>query len=249
MFVVQPKGMTYDGTHSVLMTGYGGFNVSETPGFSPLAAAWLDLGGVYVSTNLRGGAEFGDAWHQGGMRARKQNTFDDFLFAGQWLLTHGYCTQQRLGILGGSNGGLLVGAALTQRPDLFGAVVCEVPLLDMVRFHRFLVARFWTPEYGCSEDPEQFRWLYAYSPYHHVTPGTKYPATMFVSGDSDTRVDPLHARKMAALVQAAQGGDKPILLRYDVTSGHSGGQSADKSIEDNADILQFLRSQLGMLQP
>jgi prolyl oligopeptidase len=246
MFVTQPKGMEYDGSHPVLLTGYGGFNLSQTPGFSAFGAAWLDMGGVFVSTNLRGGGEFGDTWHQGGMRAKKQNTFDDFLGAALWLLTHGYCTRERLGIAGGSNGGLLVGAAITQRPDLFGAAVCEVPLLDMLRFHRFLVARFWVPEYGSSEDPEQFQWLRAYSPYQHVVAGTKYPATLFVSGDSDTRVDPLHARKMAALLQAAQGGDKPVLLHYDVSSGHSGGQGVDKSIEDDADVLQFLRAQLGM---
>ena len=249
MFVTQPKGLEYDGSHPVLMTGYGGFNVSMTPDFSAFAAAWLDMGGVFVMTNLRGGAEFGDAWHQGGMRAKKQNTFDDFLGAAQWLLTHGYCTRERLSILGGSNGGLLVGAAITQRPDLFGAAVCEVPLLDMLRFHRFLVARFWVPEYGSSEDPEQFQWLRAYSPYQHVHAGTHYPATLFVSGDSDTRVDPLHARKMAALMQAAQGGGKPILLHYDVNSGHSGGKSVDQAIEDNADVLQFLRGQLGMSTP
>ena len=246
MFVVQPKGMAYDGTHPVLMTGYGGFNVAQTPSFWGMAAAWLQMGGVFVSTNLRGGSEFGDSWHENGMRARKQNTFDDFLGGAQWLLTHGYCTREKLAIIGGSNGGLLVGAAITQRPDLFGAAVCEFPLLDMIRYQRFLVARYWVPEYGSSEDAEQFKWLYAYSPYHHVKPGTNYPATLFVSGDGDTRVDPGHARKMAARLQAAQGGDRPILLHYDVTSGHSGGQSVDKSIDDDADVLQFLRGQLGM---
>ena len=172
--------------------------------------------------------------------------FDDFLGGAQWLLTHGYCTRAKLAIIGGSNGGLLVGAAITQRPDLFGAAVCEFPLLDMIRYQRFLVARYWVPEYGSSEDAEQFKWLSAYSPYHHVKPGTNYPATLFVSGDGDTRVDPGHARKMAARLQAAQGGDRPILLHYDVTSGHSGGQSVDKSIDDDADVLQFLRGQLGM---
>jgi prolyl oligopeptidase len=248
MFVVQPREMAYDGSHPVLMTGYGGFNVSETPAWSARVAAWLDLGGIYVLTNLRGGSEFGEGWHRAGMLANKQHTFDDFIGCAQWLIAGGICTPSHLGIMGGSNGGLLVGAAMTQRPDLFGAVVCQVPLLDMLRYQQFLVARFWVPEYGSSEDSLQFRWLSAYSPYQHLVPGTKYPAVLFVSGDSDTRVDPLHARKMAARMQAL-GGERPVLLHYDVASGHAGGKSVDKSIEDTADDLQFLRWQLGMANP
>ena len=247
-FVVAPKGLAYDGSHKVLLGGYGGFNVSITPAFNPFVAAWLDLGGVYVSANLRGGSEFGESWHRDGMLANKQHVFDDFLNVAQWLLGRGYCLRSGLAINGGSNGGLLVGAAMTQRPDLFGAVLCQVPLLDMLRYHRFLVARFWVPEYGSSERAEQFDWLRAYSPYQNVRKDVKYPSVMFVSGDSDTRVDPLHARKMTALMQAL-GGENPVLLHYDLSSGHAGGKSVDKGIEDNADMLQFLRWRLGMAAP
>jgi prolyl oligopeptidase len=247
-FVVARKGVALDGTNKVLLGGYGGFNVSVTPTFSPFIAAWLDLGGVYVSANLRGGSEFGEAWHRDGMLANKQHVFDDFLNVTQWILTHGYCRREGLGINGGSNGGLLVGAAMTQRPDLYGAVLCQVPLLDMLRYDRFLVAKFWVPEYGSATNAEQFDWLRAYSPYQRVKTGVKYPAVMFVTGDSDTRVDPLHARKMAALMQSL-GGDNPVLLHYDVSSGHAGGKSVDKSIDDNADLLQFLRWRLGMVPP
>jgi prolyl oligopeptidase len=247
-FVVARKGVAMDGTNKVLLGGYGGFNVSVTPAFSAFIASWLDLGGIYVSANLRGGSEFGEAWHRDGMLANKQHVFDDFLNVTQWLLTHGYCKREGLGINGGSNGGLLVGAAMTQRPDLYGAVLCQVPLLDMLRYDRFLVAKFWVPEYGSATNAEQFDWLRAYSPYQRVKTGVKYPSVMFVTGDSDTRVDPLHARKMAALMQSL-GGDNPVLLHYDVSSGHAGGKSVDKSIEDNADLLQFLRWRLGMVPP
>lgn len=247
-YVVNRKGLEFNGQNPTLMNGYGGFNVSEPSRFSSTVAAWLDLGGIYVSTNLRGGSEFGEAWHKDGMLANKQHTFDDFIAVAQWLIGRGICLPSKLAISGGSNGGLLVGAAMTQRPDLFGAVVCSVPLLDMLRYHQFLVARFWVPEYGSSENPEQFQWLKAYSPYHNVKKGVKYPATMFISGDSDTRVDPLHARKMAALMQSL-GGEEPMLLHYDVASGHAGGKAMDKGIEDTVDRLQFLRWRLGMLEP
>jgi len=245
MFVVAPWGLALDGSHPVLMTGYGGFNQSQLPGFSARVASWLELGGVFVLTNLRGGGEFGEPWHKGGMLANKQHTFDDFIAAGQWLVNNRYCTPKTLAIMGGSNGGLLVGAAMTQRPDLFGAVLCEIPLLDMLRYHQFLIARYWIPEYGSSEDSTQFEWLHAYSPYQKVKTGVTYPPVMFVSGDSDTRVDPLHARKMTARMQAL-GGPHPVLLHYDLVSGHSGGKSADQAIEDLADEMQFLRGALGM---
>ena len=247
-FIVARKGVRLDGSSKVLLDGYGGFNVSITPQFSSFVASWLDLGGIYVSANLRGGSEFGEAWHKDGMLGNKQHVFDDFLNVSQWLLSNHYCRSEGLGIVGGSNGGLLVGAAMTQRPELFGAVLCEVPLLDMLRYDRFLVAKFWVPEYGSAENAEQFQWLRAYSPYQNVKPGVKYPPVMFVTGDSDTRVDPLHARKMAALMQSLHG-DNPVLLHYDVSSGHSAGKSVDKSIEDNADLLQFLRWRLGMVPP
>lgn len=247
-FLAQPRDLELDGTHPTILTGYGGFNVSQSPEWSPEAAAWIDQGGLYAQAILRGGGEYGEAWHRGGMRANKQHTFDDFIACAQWLIGGGYCRPGRLAIAGGSNGGLLVGAALTQRPDLFGAVLCEFPLLDMLRYHRFMVARFWVPEYGSAEDPEQYRWLRAYSPYHHLQPGVKYPAVMFTSGDGDTRVAPLHARKMAARMQAL-GGERPVLLHYDVTSGHSEGRGVDRAIDDATDNVQFLRWQLGLVTP
>ncbi len=246
MFLIYKKGLTLDGNHPTLLYGYGGFNLSMTPSFSANIAMWAENGGVYAIANLRGGGEYGEAWHRAGMLEKKQNVFDDFIAAGEWLIANKYTNSKRLAIMGGSNGGLLVGAALTQRPDLFRAVICAVPLLDMVRFHQFLIARFWVPEYGSSENPEQFKYILAYSPYHNVKKGTAYPATMFVTGDADTRVAPLHARKMAALLQWATGSDKPILLHYDTKAGHSGGKPINKVIEDAADEQSFLYWQLGM---
>jgi prolyl oligopeptidase len=248
MFVVARKGLVRDGSNPVLLSGYGGFSVAELPVFSSRIASWLELGGVYVLANMRGGDEFGEEWHRAGMLSHKQNVFDDFEAAGQWLVDNKICTPSRLAIMGGSNGGLLVGAAMAQKPELFGAVLCEVPLLDMLRYQRFLVARFWVPEYGSAEDPQQFQWLRAYSPYQNVKPGVAYPPIMLVSGDSDTRVDPLHARKMAAKLQSFHGPN-PVLLHYDVNSGHSAGKSVDQTIDDMADEMQFLRSQLRMAGP
>jgi prolyl oligopeptidase len=248
MFLVHRKGIRLDGDNPTLLTGYGGFNLSRTPSYSAATALWAEAGGVYALPSLRGGGEFGEAWHQAGMLEKKQNVFDDFVAAARWLIDQGYTKPARLAIAGGSNGGLLVGAALTQHPELFRAVVCSVPLLDMVRYHRFLVARFWVPEYGSAEDPDQFRYLYAYSPYHHVKPGTEYPAVLFMTGDSDTRVDPLHARKMAALLQAAtaSGPDRPVLLHYDTKSGHAGVKPVGRLIDDLTDEYAFLFWQLGM---
>jgi prolyl oligopeptidase len=180
------------------------------------------------------------------MLDKKQNVFDDFIAAGEWLIKNKYTSSDRLAIAGGSNGGLLVGAVMNQRPELFRAVVCSYPLLDMVRYHRFLVARFWVPEYGSSEDPKQFEYIRRYSPYHNVKPGTKYPAVLFITGDADTRVDPLHARKMTALVQASTGSDRPVLLHYDTKAGHSGGLPVSKIIEDLTDEMSFLFWQLGV---
>ena len=245
MFLVYPKGIKLDGSNPTLLTGYGGFNVSETPSFTTRAAAWISSGGVFAYANLRGGGEFGEEWHHAGMLGKKQNVFDDFIAAAEWLIQNNYTRPSRLAIRGNSNGGLLVGAALTQRPDLFGAVVCGYPLLDMVRYHKFLVAKYWVPEYGSSDDAEQFKWLYAYSPYHHVKKGMNYPAVLFVTGDGDTRVAPLHARKMAAKLQAA-GSSRPVLLLYDTKSGHSGGRPIAKQIEETSDLLCFLFWQLGV---
>jgi len=245
MFLLHRKGIKLDGDRPTLLTGYGGFNMSNTPGFSAGAVLWAERGGVYAVANLRGGGEFGEEWHKAGMLDKKQNVFDDFIAAAEWLIASRYTKPARLAIQGGSNGGLLVGAAMTQRPELFGAVVCTYPLLDMVRYHKFLLARLWVPEYGSAENPDQFKYIHAYSPYHRVKPGTKYPPVLFVTGDSDTRVDPLHARKMAALVQAQTGSNRPVLLLYDTKTGHSGGMPVSKQIEDNTDQLSFLWSQLG----
>ncbi|MBI3653998.1 MAG: S9 family peptidase [Acidobacteria bacterium] len=246
MFLVYKKGLKLDGSNPTWLTGYGGFNVSLTPGFSSQAAYWAELGGVYAIANLRGGGEFGETWHKAGMLANKQNVFDDFIAAAEWLIANKYTNSSKLAISGGSNGGLLVGAALTQRPELYKAVICAVPLLDMIRYQNFLVARFWVPEYGSAEDAEQFKYLLKYSPYQNVKKGVKYPAVLFTTGDSDTRVAPLHARKMTALMQAATASGLPVLLHYDTKAGHSGGLPVSKQIEDTADNLTFLAWQLGV---
>jgi prolyl oligopeptidase len=246
MFLVHRKGLTLDGNNPTLLSGYGGFNISLTPAFSTRAALWIEQGGVYAVANLRGGGEFGETWHESGMLERKQNVFDDFLSAARWLIDNRYTRPDRLAITGRSNGGLLVGAALTQAPELFQAVICGYPLLDMIRYHQFLVAKFWVPEYGSSDDAAQFRTLLAYSPYHHVKPGTKYPAALFLTGDADTRVDPLHARKMTALVQAATASDRPVLLKYDTKLGHVGARPISQSIDDLTDEFCFLFEQLGV---
>ena len=249
MFLVHKKGIRLDASNPTLLTGYGGFNLSLTPSYSSLAVAWVESGGVFAMPNLRGGGEFGEKWHKAGMLENKQNVFDDFIAAAEWLIDNGYTSPEKLAIRGGSNGGLLVGAALTQRPELFRAVVCLYPLLDMVRYHKFLVARFWVPEYGSADDPAQFNYIRAYSPYHNVRPGTEYPAVLFISGDSDTRVAPLHARKMAPLVQSATASDRPVLLRYDTKAGHIGAAPVGKQIEDLTDELTFVFWQLGVAPP
>ena len=245
MFLGYKKGLKLDGTNPTMLTGYGGFNLASLPGFSATSTVWMELGGVWALANLRGGNEFGEEWHKAGMLDKKQNVFDDFIAAGEYLIAQKYTSKAKLAISGGSNGGLLVGAVMTQRPDLFGAVVCSVPLLDMLRYQRFLVARFWVPEYGSAENKDQFPFIYKYSPYHHVERNTNYPPVMFVSGDSDTRVAPLHARKMAALMQNS-GNKNPVLLRYDTKAGHSAGLPVDKQIEASLDTLSFLTMQLGI---
>ncbi len=246
MFLFHKKGLKQDGTAPVLLSGYGGFDLSTTPTYWPLAVAWVERGGIYAEANMRGGGEFGEAWHHAGMFEKKQNVFDDFFAAAEFLIGQKYTSSSRLAILGGSNGGLLMGAALTQRPDLYRAVVCTYPLLDMLRYQKFLEGPYWVVEYGSAENPEQFGYIYKYSPYHHVQDGTKYPATLFVTGDNDTRVAPLHARKMAARMQAAasNGPEQPILLLYDTKSGHSGGRPVAKQVEEYTDILSFLFWQL-----
>ncbi len=249
MFVFYKKGLVLSGKNPTLLTGYGGFNVSLTPEFRGNRFVWLDHGGVLAVANMRGGAEFGEDWHRAGMLDKKQNVFDDFIAAAEFLVAQKYTDKEHLAIQGGSNGGLLMGAVLTQRPDLFRAVVCQVPLLDMLRYQNFQIAKLWIPEYGSAEDPKQFDWLYAYSPYHHVKAGTEYPAILFMTGDTDTRVDPMHAKKMAALMQAeaanGQSRERPILLRVDIKAGHGQGKPITKQIEEQTDIYSFLLWQVG----
>jgi prolyl oligopeptidase len=246
MFLAHKKGIEKDGSNPTLLTGYGGFNNALTPTFNASRFLFLERGGVFAIANLRGGSEYGEDWHKAGMLDKKQNVFDDFLAAAEWLIREKYTSKDKLAIQGGSNGGLLVGAALTQRPDLFKAVVCQVPLLDMVRYHKFLIARLWIAEYGSPDDAQQFKWLYAYSPYHHVKDGTAYPATLLMAAESDTRVDALHARKMAARLQAATSSDAPILLRIETKAGHGAGKPRAKVVEELTDVYSFLFWQLGM---
>lgn len=246
MFLVHDKDLVHDGRTPALLTGYGGFNISQTPYFSAAYVAWIEAGGMVAIPNLRGGGEYGREWHEAGMRERKQNVFDDFVSAAEWLIREGYTTADRLAIQGGSNGGLLVGAVAMQRPELFRAVLCEVPLLDMLRYHRFGLANIWAEEYGSADDPEQFRYLRGYSPYHNVKEGVRYPAMLFVAGENDARVDPAHARKMVARLQAASSGGGPILLIVQRESGHGGGTTLSHHIEQRADAWGFLMHQLGM---
>ena len=250
MFVVHKKGLQKNGKNPTLLTAYGGFNVSLTPTFSRTAYLWMEHGGIYAVANLRGGAEFGEDWHRAGMLDKKQNVFDDMIAAAEHLIAEKYTDKNHLAIQGGSNGGLLMGAMITQRPDLFRAVVCQVPLLDMIHYQDFQIAKLWIPEYGTSENPEQFKWLYAYSPYHHVKSGTEYPAILFMTADTDTRVDPMHAKKMAAVMQAeARNGTsrtRPILLRIESKAGHGAGKPVTKQIEEFTDVYSFLFWQLGV---
>jgi prolyl oligopeptidase len=244
MFLVQPRGAALDGSNPAYLTGYGGFNISMAPGFSRSLMLWLERGGVVAIPNLRGGGEYGESWHQAGMLAKKQNTFDDFIAAAEWLIANGYTSPDRLAAAGGSNGGLLMGAVLTQRPELFRAVVVQVPLLDMLRYHRFLIARLWIPEYGDPDDPEQFRWLRAYSPYHHVRDGVQYPAVLLATAEGDTRVDPMHARKMTARLQAATGSGRPVLLRLESKAGHGAGKPLSKVLDELTDTWTFVFREL-----
>jgi prolyl oligopeptidase len=247
MFIAHKKGLKPTGKTPTLLFGYGGFNISHTPTFYPWLHLWLEHGGIFADANLRGGSEYGEEWHKAGMLEKKQNVFDDFIAAAEYLVAQKYTDRDHLAIYGRSNGGLLTGAALTQRPDLFRAVICGVPLLDMLRYQQFQIARLWIPEYGTAEDPEQFKFLYAYSPYHHVKK-TRYPAVLFFASEGDTRVDPLHARKMTALLQASatNGPDRPILLRIEPKAGHGAGKPVSIQVAEWADIFTFLFWQLGV---
>ncbi len=240
VFVVCRRGLALDGSHPTLLYGYGGFNISLMPDFSPSRIAWLEQGGVYAIANLRGGGEYGEAWHRAGMLDQKQRVFDDFVAAAEHLVALGYTDRRRLAIMGGSNGGLLVAACMLQRPELFGAVVCAVPVIDMLRYHRFTVGRYWTGEYGnADEHPEHFRFLLAYSPLHNIRPGAAYPPALILTADTDDRVVPAHARKFAAALQhAAPGG--LALLRVEQRAGHGLGRPTAKVIEETADVYAFL---------
>jgi prolyl oligopeptidase len=245
MFLVRARGIGA-GPHPAYLTGYGGFNISMTPAFSRSLLLWLERGGILAVPNLRGGGEYGEEWHQAGMLGHKQNTFDDFIAAAEYLIRERHTAPDRLAIAGGSNGGLLMGAVLTQRPELFRAVVIQVPLLDMLRYHRFLIARLWIPEYGSPDDPEQFHWLRAYSPYHQVRDGTPYPAVLLATAESDTRVDPMHARKMTARLQAASASAHPVLLRLESRAGHGAGKPVSKVLDELVDSWSFVIHELGL---
>jgi prolyl oligopeptidase len=240
MFVTHKKGLPLDGERPTLLYGYGGFNIPLTPRFSVTRLTWMEMGGVFAQANLRGGGEYGQTWHEAGRLDRKQNVFDDFIAAAEWLITSGYTKPEKLAIQGGSNGGLLVGACLTQRPDLFGAALPAVGVMDMLRFHLFTAGRYWVDDYGSAADPEQFKTLYAYSPYHKIKPGTEYPATLITTADTDDRVVPGHSFKFAAALQKAQAGDAPVLIRVEVKSGHGGGTPTQKKIQQITDVWAFL---------
>lgn len=247
MFVVHKKGLKLDGNNPVILNGYGGFNISETPFFSATLFPWFEAGGVFALPNLRGGGEYGKQWHEAGMLGNKQNVFDDMIAAAEWLVKNNYTQPSRLATIGGSNGGLLMGAMMTQRPDLFGAIICQVPLLDMLRYQEFLMARYWVPEYGDPANPEHFAFIKKYSPYHNVKAGTKFPGILFTAGENDARTHPMHARKMAAKVRDANTGDRPVLLWVDRDAGHGGGKPLELRLRDAVDTRMFIMWQLGML--
>jgi prolyl oligopeptidase len=246
MFVVQRRDLAYNGENPTLLYGYGGFNISLTPWFSASWLVWLEMGGVLAVANLRGGGEYGEEWHQAGMLDKKQNVFDDFIACAEHLIAERITRSARLAIQGGSNGGLLVGACMTQRPDLFGAALPAVGVMDMLRFHKFTIGWAWVSDYGSADDPQQFKTLYAYSPLHNLKPGVRYPATLITTADHDDRVVPGHSFKFAAALQAAQGGDAPALIRIQVKAGHGAGKPTAVVIAEQADIFAFLTRALGL---
>jgi len=249
MFIAHKKGIELDGSNPTLLYGYGGFNIPLTPGFSVSRLAWMEMGGIFAQPNLRGGGEYGEDWHRAGTKAKKQNVFDDFIAAGQYLIDKKYTKSSRLAIQGGSNGGLLVGACMTQRPDLFGACLPAVGVMDMLRFQRFTAGRFWVDDYGSSDDAEEFKALYAYSPYHNLKKGVKYPATLVTTADTDDRVVPGHSFKFIAKLQYCQAGNAPVLARIETRAGHGAGKPTAKQIEEVADQWAFLVKNLGVKLP
>lgn len=246
MFLTYKKGLKRDGSNPTILYGYGGFNIALTPSFSPASLVWMEMGGIYAVANLRGGSEYGEEWHKAGMRLNKQNVFNDFIAAAEWLVSSKYTSPQKLAIQGGSNGGLLVGACMTQRPELFGACLPAVGVMDMLRFQKFTVGFGWVGDYGSSDDPEQFKALHAYSPFHNLKKGTCYPPTLVTTADHDDRVYPAHSFKFAAALQDAQGCDNPVLIRIETRAGHGAGKPTSKRIEEAADIYAFLVKSLRM---
>ncbi|HSK71709.1 MAG TPA: prolyl oligopeptidase family serine peptidase, partial [Pyrinomonadaceae bacterium] len=246
MFIVHKKGLKLDGSNPTILYGYGGFNISQTPGFSVSRLVWMEMGGIFAVANLRGGAEYGGAWHKAGTKLQKQNVFDDFIAAGEYLVNNKYTSPKKLAIQGGSNGGLLVGAVLNQRPDLFGAALPAVGVMDMLRFTKFTIGWAWTSDYGSPDNPEEFKAIYAYSPLHNIKAGTKYPAVLVTTADHDDRVFPAHSFKYAAALQEAQAGNAPVLIRIETKAGHGAGKPTAKIIEEQADIYGFLMRALEM---
>jgi prolyl oligopeptidase len=249
MFVTHKKGLKLDGSNPALLYGYGGFNISLTPSFSIGNIVWMEMGGIYAVPNLRGGGEYGESWHKAGTKLQKQNVFDDFIASAEWLIKEGYTNPRKLAISGGSNGGLLVGASMTQRPDLFGACLPAVGVLDMLRFHKFTIGWAWASDYGSAENGEEFKALLAYSPYHNLKPGVAYPPTLITTADHDDRVVPAHSFKFAARAQQYQAGDNPMLIRIETKAGHGAGKPVSKQIEERADQLAFLTRQFSMAAP
>jgi prolyl oligopeptidase len=246
MFITHKKGLTYDGQNPTLLYGYGGFNIAYLPNFAVHYLAWLEMGAVFCVANLRGGSEYGEEWHQAGMLHNKQNVFDDFIACAEWLIAEKVTCTPKLAIEGRSNGGLLVGACITQRPDLYGACLPIVGVMDMLRFHKFTIGWAWVSDYGCADDPEFFPTLYAYSPYHNIKPGTVYPPTLVLTGDHDDRVVPGHSFKFTAALQAAQVGEAPALIRIQTKAGHGMGKPTAVLIQEWADIFAFLVHALEM---
>ncbi|HKX83997.1 MAG TPA: prolyl oligopeptidase family serine peptidase, partial [Pyrinomonadaceae bacterium] len=246
MFIAHKKGLKLNGKNPTLLYGYGGFNIPMTPGFSVQRVMWMEMGGVYAVANLRGGSEYGEAWHDAGTKLRKQNVFDDFISAGEWLIKNKYTSNKKLAIQGGSNGGLLVGATLNQRPDLFAAALPAVGVMDMLRFPKFTIGWAWTSDYGSPDNADEFKALYAYSPYHNVRPKTKYPATLVTTADHDDRVFPAHSFKYTAAMQELQAGKAPILIRIETKAGHGAGKPTTKQIDEATDIYGFLVKSLDM---
>ncbi len=249
MFIAHRKGLQLNGDTPTLLYGYGGFNIAVTPDFSISRLAWMEMGGIFALANIRGGGEYGDDWHKAGTKLQKQNVFDDFIAAAEYLIAERYTRPEKLAVMGGSNGGLLVGAVVNQRPDLFAAAIPAVGVMDMLRFHQFTAGRFWTDDYGSADNPDEFKALLAYSPYHNLKDGTGYPAVMVVTADTDDRVVPGHSFKYAARLQVAQAGSAPVMIRIETRAGHGSGKPTDMLIEEVADEWAFLADNLDLELP